>query len=71
MPPRFSALVIVAAFSGLRWGELAALRRRDVDLETGVVRVTRKLAVLVGRVGVRAAEVGGGCAYRHPAPGRP
>jgi hypothetical protein len=31
-------------------GELAALRRRDVDMGTGVVRVTSKLAVLVGRV---------------------
>ena len=50
MPERFSALIMVAAFSGLRWGELAALRRRDVDLDAGVLRVTRKLAVLVGRV---------------------
>ncbi|SCL67507.1 Site-specific recombinase XerD [Micromonospora citrea] len=46
MPPRFSALVIVAAFSGLRWGELAALRRSDVDLAAGTVRVPRKLAAL-------------------------
>jgi hypothetical protein len=37
MPARFSALVIVGAFSSLRWGELAELRRRDVDLETGIV----------------------------------
>jgi integrase len=50
MPARFSALVIVGAFSSLRWGELAELRRRDVDLETGIVRVSRKLAVLRGRV---------------------
>jgi integrase len=46
MPIRFSALVIVAAFSGLRWGELAALRRCDVDLAAGTVRVPRKLAAL-------------------------
>jgi integrase len=31
-------LVIFAAFTGLRWGELVALRARDVDLDTGVVR---------------------------------
>jgi integrase len=31
-------------FGGLRWGELAALRRCDVDLETGTVRVFRQLA---------------------------
>jgi integrase len=46
MPKRFVALVIVAAFSGLRWGELAALRRGDVDLVAGTVRVPRKLAKL-------------------------
>ena len=39
MPPRFRALVIFAAFTGLRWGELVALRARDVDLGTGVVHV--------------------------------
>ncbi len=39
VPARFRALVIVAAFSGLRWGELAALRRADVDLVEGIVRV--------------------------------
>ena len=52
MPPRFSALVVFAAFSGLRWGELAEVRRKDIDLDGGVFRVTRKLAVLVGRVEV-------------------
>jgi integrase len=46
MPPRFRALVVVAAFSSVRWGELAALRRCDVDLSEGTVRVPRKLAVL-------------------------
>jgi integrase len=50
MPARFRALVIVAAFSGLRWGELAALRRSDVDLVEGVVRVPRKLAALRNRM---------------------
>lgn len=50
MPARFSALVIVAAFSGLRWGELAALRRSDVDLAAGTVRVPRKLAALRNRM---------------------
>ncbi|GIF70983.1 tyrosine-type recombinase/integrase [Asanoa siamensis] len=46
MPARFKALIIVAAFSGLRWGELAALRRSDVDLDAKTVRVHRKLAAL-------------------------
>jgi integrase len=48
VPPRFSALVLLAALSGLRWGELAALRRCDVDLAAGVLRVPRKLAALRG-----------------------
>ncbi len=42
--PEFSALVWAAATSGLRYGELTALRRRDVDLETGHVHVRRSLA---------------------------
>lgn len=46
LPARYRALVIVAALSGLRWGELAALRRCDIDLSTGAVRVPRKLAAL-------------------------
>ena len=50
MPARFRALVLVAAFSGLRWGELAALRRSDVDLAAGTVRVPRKLAALRDRM---------------------
>ncbi|MET8161752.1 site-specific integrase [Sphaerisporangium sp. NPDC005289] len=37
--PRFRALVLVATFGSLRWGELAALRRKHVDLEVRTVRV--------------------------------
>jgi integrase len=50
LAPRFRALILVAAFSGLRWGELAALRRADVDLVEGVVRVPRKLVALRNRM---------------------
>lgn len=46
MPARFRALVLAAAFSGLRWGELIALRRRDIDLDQPAVRVPRKFAQL-------------------------
>ena len=42
--PKFSVLVWSAATSGLRYGELTALRRCDVDLETGQVHVKRSLA---------------------------
>jgi integrase len=32
LPDRYGSLVIVAAFTGLRWGELAGLRVSDLDL---------------------------------------
>jgi integrase len=38
--PRYRALVLVAAFSGLRRGELFGLRRQDVDLDRRTVSVT-------------------------------
>jgi integrase len=37
--PWARALVLLAAFTGLRWGELVRLRRHDVDLVGGFVRV--------------------------------
>jgi integrase len=42
VPARFRVLVLLAAFTSLRYGELAALRRRDVDSKAGrlVVRAT-------------------------------
>jgi integrase len=36
-------LILTAAYTGLRASELHALRRRDVDLENGVVHVRREL----------------------------
>lgn len=46
--PRWEALVFVAAYTGLRWGELAGLRRSDVDLAANLVTVTRKLGEVNG-----------------------
>ncbi|MFC5027870.1 tyrosine-type recombinase/integrase [Streptomyces sp. DSM 41987] len=43
---RWRALVLLTAFTTLRFGELAALRRRDIDLEARVVRVKRQQAEL-------------------------
>jgi integrase len=37
-----------STFSSLRWGELAALRRKDIDLDTCTVRVERSLTELAG-----------------------
>jgi integrase len=47
--PRFRALVLLATFTGLRWGELVAVRRCDLDLDAGTVRISRKFAELRDR----------------------
>jgi hypothetical protein len=44
--PRFRALVLLAAFTGLRWGELVAVRRCDLNLDAGTFRISRKFAEL-------------------------
>ena len=41
MPDRYKAAVLMAAWLGLRFGELTELRRSDVDLAAKVVRVRR------------------------------
>lgn len=41
MPARHRAFTLLCGLCGLRFGEAAALRRRDVDLDGGIVRVTR------------------------------
>jgi integrase len=45
---RYRALVLLATFSSLRWGELGALRRCDIDLEARTVRVVRQLTEVQG-----------------------
>ena len=44
MKPRHRLLVLLAAFTTLRFGELAALRRRDVDMDERLVVVRRSQA---------------------------
>jgi integrase len=46
---RYRAMVLLACFCGLRWGELVALRRRDLDLSAGSVLITRQLTEVNGR----------------------
>jgi integrase len=41
---RYQALVLLAAFTSLRWGELGALTRSDIDLTAATVRVSRQLS---------------------------
>jgi integrase len=61
MPPRYRLMVLLAAWCALRFGELAELRRGDVDLEARLVRVQRGVTRAGGEVfigdpkGTRAA----------------
>ncbi len=43
VPARFRALVLTAAFAGLRFGELAALKRSDIDRDAGLISVDETL----------------------------
>jgi integrase len=40
---RYRMFVLLGTFASLRWGELAALRRCDIDLEARTIRVSRQL----------------------------
>lgn len=44
VPTRYRAMLLLATFASLQFGELAALRRCDIDLESCTVRVVRSLA---------------------------
>jgi integrase len=48
MPARFRCLVLVTTFASLRFGEVSALQRRDVDLVRGTVTVRRAFTEVKG-----------------------
>lgn len=50
MPERYRPMILLAAWCGLRFGELTELRRGDVDVERGVVRVERAVTTRGGQV---------------------
>jgi integrase len=47
MPERYQAMILLASWCALRFGELTELRRKDIDLADGVIRV-RRAVVRVG-----------------------
>jgi integrase len=49
VPHRYKAMILVTAFGGLRWGELAGLRRHRIDLATGTVVVAEQLLEVRGQ----------------------
>jgi integrase len=48
MPDRLQLLVLLAAWCGLRYGELAELRRGDINLDAGTVTVSRAVVRVDG-----------------------
>ena len=57
-PERYQLLVLLGAWCALRFGELTELRRKDVDLERGVIRVRRGVVRVPGADGHGATLTG-------------
>jgi integrase len=53
MPDRYRALILLAGFGGLRWGEAIGLCRRHVDLAAGSVKVEQTVVEILGRTGLQ------------------
>ncbi len=49
LPPRWRAFVLLGAYSSLRWSELVAVKRDDLDLSGRTVGVDEKLVEVDGR----------------------
>lgn len=49
MPSRYRALILVAAVGSLRFGEITALERQDVDFESSSIRVRQQFLEIRGR----------------------
>ena len=50
LPDKYGVLVLLAAWCALRYGELAELRRSDLDMERAVIHVRRGVVRLTGEV---------------------
>jgi integrase len=51
VPARYQLMILLAAWCGPRFGELAELRRADIDARAGIVRISRGVVrVTSGRV---------------------
>jgi integrase len=67
--PRFRALILVAAYAGLRWGELVGLRVKRVDLLHGRITVAEQATEIDGHFTWGATQDRGRPTHRHPASG--
>lgn len=72
MPERFRLFVLLGAWGGLRYGELAELRRHDLDADAMTVHVTRAVTWLRGQTVVGTPKSRAGTRTVHlPASLRP
>ena len=53
MPERYRLMTLLAAWCALRFGELAELRRGDVDTKAGVLHIRRGVVRAAGQVIVK------------------
>ncbi|WP_229118896.1 tyrosine-type recombinase/integrase [Enemella evansiae] len=60
MPGRYRVMVLLAAWCGLRYGELAELRRKDVVIRSKKLKITRGVVKMKGRfvVGTPKSDAG-------------
>jgi len=66
MPGKYQLLVLLAAWCGLRFGELAELRRSDINLTNGAIHVRRGVVrTNAGRV-VKDPKSDAGKTHRRP-----
>jgi integrase len=50
MPEKYRLLVLLAAWCGLRFGELTELRRSDLDMRNGRIKIRRAVVHLNGEI---------------------
>ena len=60
MPAKYRPMTLLAAWCALRFGELVELRRKDIDLKAGIIRVRRGAVRVDGQViiGTPKSEAG-------------
>lgn len=56
LPPRYQLMALLAAWCTLRFGELAELRRTDVDLKNAVLRIRRGVVRASGETIVKSPK---------------
>jgi integrase len=59
-PAQFQAMVLLASWCAMRFGELTELRRKDVDVDAGVIRIRRAVVRVSGefRIGEPKSDAG-------------